>query len=210
MRAVERVRVSVASDSICCLKAPEVVAHSRSSLSTFWDRGLSVSVARSRNCFCWLARVSEDIDLKRSPKSFSSSPRSMRRSSAFSSCVLRLETLAVRVLTSDWSWSRRDCVVLSSSATRLCRARSLSRSVLRLAFWISNWRAASSFWLADSRSARVDSSSDSALAFSSARRMRSRESSSVSSLPRRDIMMNAPMMRAPTMIAVKINAASMI
>ena len=48
VRAVERVRVSVARDSICCLKAPEVVAHSRSSLSTFWERGLSVSLWRVR------------------------------------------------------------------------------------------------------------------------------------------------------------------
>ena len=57
-------RVSVARDWICCLKAPEVLTHSRSSFSTLSDRGLRVSRARSMNCFCWFARVSEDIDLE--------------------------------------------------------------------------------------------------------------------------------------------------
>ena len=55
----------------------------------------------------------------------------------------------------------------------------------------------------------MDASSDSALAFSSASRTSSPLSSPVSP-PRRDIMMNAPMIEAPTIAATMTIPASMV
>ena len=51
MRAVESVRVSLARLSICCLNAPDVFTHSRSSLSTLSESGFQCGLCPFNKLF---------------------------------------------------------------------------------------------------------------------------------------------------------------